>query len=175
MKEFFQKMLRNKIIMAVISIIFGIILIVYQGGAVATILRILGVLVLVGAVIGLISYFANGANKDNPSVLASAILGFIFGIILVTAPGWLIAIFPIVMGLVLIINSIYNISALLSAPIKTGMFGFGLILSILSLILGIMAITRPGAVANAIILFIGITYLINGLTDLIAIASLRHE
>lgn len=173
MREFLQKMVRNKLIMAVISIIFGIVLIAGKGSAVAAIIRVLGVLLLIGGVVYLITYLAGKVNKGNPSTLASAILFILVALIFIAAPHWLIDLFPILMGLVLIISSIFNISAALSAPVHTGLFTGSLVLSILSLILGFVAVLHPAAMANVLIAFIGVTYLINGVSDLIAISLMK--
>lgn len=170
MADFFRKIIRNQLVSAIVSIIFGIVLIAYRGNAVATIIRILGYLLFVGAVVYIIAYFVGKDGIRNPSQLASGILCALFGIICVATPGWLVSLFPVVLGIVLIISSIFNLSVLLSSPFHTGIGGLSLVLSILTLIFGILAIVDPWGTANILILFIGLTYLINGIGDLVAIS-----
>lgn len=172
MKDFFQNMLHNKVIMACVSIVFGIFLIMGRGGAVADIIRVLGIFLMVGAVVCLISYLFGRQNKGNPSTLAWAILCVLVSLVFIYAPGWLIDLFPIVMGLALIVNSVFNIAGLVSSPVRTGMFTASMVLSCLTLVLGFVAVLHPSAVADALIVIIGITYLLNGLGDILAIAVL---
>lgn len=172
MQDVFQKVIRNKVITAIVSFLFGLVLIIWRAGAVAEIIRILGYLMLAGAAFSLVGYFFGRQTKGNPSTLASAVLGIIFGIVFVNTPGWLITLFPVVMGVVLILNGILNASALMSAPVKAGAFAVGMVLSILTLILGIVAVMHPMQMANMLILFMGVTYVVNGISDLIAIALL---
>lgn len=172
MRDFFQSMLHNKVIMACVSIVFGTFLIVGRGSAVADIIRILGIFLLVAAVTCFITYFFGSQSKGNPSTLATAILCTLVSLVFIYAPGWLIDLFPIVMGLALIVNSIFNISGLVSSPIRTGMFTASMVLSCITLVLGFVAVLHPSAVADVLIVLIGITYLLNGIDDLLAIAVL---
>lgn len=172
MRDFFQSMLHNKVIMACVSIVFGVFLIMGRGNAVAQIIRILGFFLLVGGVVCLLTYFFGKENRGNPSTLASAILYLLASVFFICTPSWLIDLFPIVMGIALIVNSIFNISGLMSSPIRTGMFTASMVFSVITLVLGFVAALHPSAVANFLIVLIGITYLLNGIGDLLAIAVL---
>lgn len=172
MENFFRSMARNKLIVAIVSLVFGLVLIIWQTGAVAGIIRVLGILVLVASVCTFVSYFA-GRDKRNPPTLATAILELLVALLLVFAPGWLIALFPVLMGLVLVVSSIFNISALVSAPVKTGMFPLGMVVSVITLVLGLVAIAQPMAMADVLTVIIGIAFLVNGITDLLAVSAMK--
>lgn len=173
MKDFFQQLVRNKVITAAVSIVFGIILIVGQGSAVAQLVRILGFLLLTGAAVGLITYFVGKENRRDPTTLTLSILGILASLVFIYSPWWLVDIFPVVMGVVLIINSVANISGLVSAPAKAKTFPAAMVLSILTLVLGFVAVFHPSSMANAIILYIGIVYLCNGISDLVMLSALK--
>lgn len=172
MENFFRSMARNQLIVAVVSLVFGIVLVVWQTGAVAGIIRVLGVLLLVAAVCTFVTYFV-GRDKRNPSTLATAILELLVALLLAISPGWLIALFPVLMGLVLVISGIFNISVLVSAPVKSGLFPVGMVVSILTLALGLVAVVQPMAVADVLTVLIGIAFVVNGVTDLVAVAVMR--
>lgn len=173
MSEFFQKMVTSKLVMGIVSLLFGIVLVVWQAGAVAEIIRILGVLLLVGSVVLLLTYFFGRENKGNPSALASAILGLLVGIVFAYTPEWLVAFFPFVMGIVLLVSSVFNLSMFISSPVRTAAFPAGLLLSVLTLLLGIVAIAQPMEVADFLVAMIGVAFLAAGVIDLIEVAALR--
>lgn len=82
------------------------------------------------------TYHIGKENKKNPTTLTLSILGSsVAALIFIYSPGWLIAIFPIVMG--------------------------------------VIAVIHPTAIADTLILFIGITYLCNGIADLVALGALK--
>lgn len=171
MEELLKKLMKSKLIAAIASIILGVVLIVFQGNAVAQLIRIIGWVLLICAVVNLVEYFRDG--HENSAILASAILEIIFGFIFVKAPHWLVALFPVVMGLILAINSIFNLSAYFSSSFKTRRARTSAWTAILTLILGIIAIMHPSAMADVIIAFIGATFLINGISDLFILSLLK--
>lgn len=173
MQALLKKMVQNQLIMAIVSILLGIALIIYQGRAVAEITLVVGYLLLAGAAVYLVSYFIGGANKGNPSTLASCILCILFGVICVMRPGWLVTLLPILMGISLILSSITNLSVLASQRGRGGMALLLGVFSVVTLVFGVVAIMNPVAMANFLVCFIGVSYLINGLGDLLAIALMR--
>lgn len=175
MKDFVNSIIKNKAIMAVLSILLGIILIVRQGAAVADLVRILGVLLLIAAVVNLITWLAEKKEERSNASLAGVIVCAIFGLIFTTTPGWLVALFPVLMGLAIIISSIVNITGLLQSGVRFGLFTPSLVMSIISLILGIVVLFHPGATANIIIALVGITFLANGIADLMMIFVFRSR
>lgn len=168
-------MVHNKLIMAVISLILGILFIAFRGSAVESIIRIIGFILLASAAVYVITYFCGKENKGNPSTMATAILCVLFGIICVITPAWLVALFPVVMGIILIINSIFNISAFFSVRTKDRKAGVSVVLSVLTLIFGIIALAHPAAMANFLIVFIGTTMLFNGVGDLVTISMMKQN
>lgn len=175
MRDFFNSILKNKAVMAVLSVIIGILLIVRQGAAVADLIRILGVLLLIAAVVNLITWLSTPKEVRGTAGIAGVVLCVLVGLLFVAAPGWLVSLFPFVMGLAMIISSIMNISGILSSPLRAGLFGPSLGFSILSLVLGILVVLHPGFVANVLIAFVGITLLANGIADLLVIFVIRNS
>lgn len=171
MQDFMKKFLSNQIVLAVLSIIFGLVLIIGRSSAVAFLVQVLGWMLIIAGVVNVILYIARKYDR-NPSQIATAVLLFIFGIFFVAWPNAVVSIFPIIMGLVLIFSSVTNIAGIAGAPLHGGAWGFSLVMAILSLILGIVVLIHPIATANVLYLFIGITYLINGISDLMVISAI---
>lgn len=152
--------------MAVLSILVGLFLIIRQGSAIADVVRIIGWLILIA---GIVTFFTWLKDK-NTAEITTTIICIICGIIFISSPGWLINFFPILVGLLLIINSISNITALSKSGQKSNA---SLISAVLSLILGVLILFHPGALVNVITLLMGITLLINGISDLMLVNSVK--
>jgi uncharacterized membrane protein HdeD (DUF308 family) len=173
MQDFFRKVVRNKIIMAVMSILFGILLIMAQSQAVEFIVRFAGWILLIAAAVFCIMYFTGGEVRD-PGRLVSAAITLLFGIILVNTPQIIVNFFPVLLGIVLIISSITNIAGLLSSLIRGPFWITSLMLAFVSLVLGVVVLMNPTAFADFIILFTGFTFIVNGITDLLLISVFRN-
>lgn len=168
-------MIHNKLIMALVSIALGIALVIFRGSAVAVIIRITGVVLLIAAVVYILSYFFGKKNKGEQSAIASGCLCGLFSVVCIISPGWLIIAFPIIVGIIMIISSVFNLAAAFQSH---GAAGMGMtvaaaLLSVLAIIFGFIAILNPVSMAAVLILFIGITLLINGVGDLITIAVMK--
>lgn len=173
MNDFIQKTIKNKTIMAVLSIILGVYLILRRAAAVTDIIHVIGILILIAGIINLITWFANKEDRNSAS-LAMAVLCAIVGLIFMAAPRWLVGIFPVVVGLVLIVNSVSNITGLARSDSIGAAHSTSLLMAVLSLILGIVLLFHPAAIANIIIAVAGVTFLINGISDLMLVTSAKH-
>ena len=93
MYEEFKKLIKNKILLAVISIILGVILIVRQRSAIDSLVWVFGIILLISAAAFLILFI--GRKDKHASALILAIICFIIGLLFVVKPGLIVNIFPI--------------------------------------------------------------------------------
>lgn len=174
MMDFIMRSLKNKTVLSLLSIVFGVYLIVKQSDGVTSLLKAMGYLILAAAIIGLIIWFLSNKYDRTDVSLILALLGIIVGVMFVFTPRWLINFYPVVMGLILIINSITNIASLRQIVTYDSYYKTSMAMSIISLIFGIVVLTHPTAVANVLIVIMGITYLINGIADLSVIHIFKN-
>lgn len=165
MYEEFKKFIKNKLVLAIISIVLGVILIIRQRSAIDSLVKIVGILLLLAALVFLILFLAK--KEKQPSQLILAIVSFIIGLFFAVRPGLIVNIFPIVMGIILIISGLFDLWHSITAPPGTGGQAFLILISAIVILVGVLALFRPGAVANAIALFLGLCLLFNGIFDLI--------
>ena len=173
MYETFKKFIRNKILLAVLSIILGVILIVRQKAAIDSLVYLVGIILLIAAVVFLIYFFMQ--KEKQPAQLILAILSLILGLLFAIKPGLIVDIFPVLMGIILILSGLADLGHSITAPKGTGGRIFLILFSILVILVGVLCLFRPGAIANALALFLGICLLYNGIFDLILMIMVKEE
>jgi len=168
--EQMRELFRNKIVIAIAGIIFGIILIVHAAAAVDALVRILGAILLVASAVYLIRYFMQKETKQNAFVVMGIILAAA-GLFFVIRPDTIVNLFPLIIGIVLILSGVSDLVhaiGLNKAKVQ-GALVF-IVLSILVIVLGVVVLLHPGTVADMLVTVMGISLLINGALDLVILA-----
>ena len=171
--ENIKKVVQNKIFLAILSIVLGVILIARQKAALDSLVWITGIVLLVSAAV-FILIFAFKKDK-HPSQLILGIVFAILGLLFAIKPGFVVNAFPVIIGIILIISGLMDLGSALTAPEGTSGKGLLILFSIVLILFGVLCIFQPGAIANAITLLIGIFLLINGIFDLILLIFIRKD
>ena len=180
-----MKVIHSSIFRAVCAIIVGVLLIQYREQTVTWITIAIGVLFFLSGVISLASYWAakRNAEKMQGQILADSngkpIMGMmpkfplvsvgslILGLLLALMPQVFIAWLMFILAFILILGALTQFVNLASAA-KMGRVGilFWLFPSVL-LLLGLLAIIKPSAIASAPLFIIGWCMLIYGVVELL--------
>lgn len=159
-----EKLIKNKLIVAVVSIIAGIVLVIMQKQALDSVIRVVAWGLLITAAAYAVLYFTGKEDKDEVQ-LGYALLSGIGGLVLLLLGGKLLNIFPVLAGLAMIAGGVVG---LIGAGRKEGY-----IAPVLVILLGLLIVFHPGGTLNAIVLIIGIGLIVNGVSDLISIRMLK--
>ena len=155
MKQFFQDVKNSFLLSAAVSIILGIVLIVYPVKTSLLICYIAGALLLFGGVVALIRYIA---SRGEPFFfrydLFVALVLILFGCFVIFESDLVIAFIPVVIG--------FNLK-------KTGLEKWWLefLLALLTSVLGIIICTNPFDAVATTNIFIGICLVYSGISDLV--------
>lgn len=180
-----MKVIHSSIFRAVCAIIVGVLLIQYREQTVTWITVAIGVLFFLSGVISLASYWAakHNAEKMQGQILSDSngkpIMGMmpkfplvsvgslILGLLLALMPQVFIAWLMFILAFILILGALTQFVNLASAA-KMGRVGilFWLFPSVL-LLLGLLTIIKPSAIASAPLLIIGWGMLIYGVVELL--------
>ena len=180
-----MKVIHSSIFRAVCAIIVGVLLIQYREQTVTWITVAIGVLFFLSGVISLASYWAakRNAEKMQGQILSDSngkpIMGMmpkfplvsvgslILGLLLALMPQVFIAWLMFILAFILILGALTKFVNLASAA-KMGRVGilFWLFPSVL-LLLGLLTIIKPSAIASAPLLIIGWGMLIYGVVELL--------
>jgi uncharacterized membrane protein HdeD (DUF308 family) len=183
--SFSMKVIHSSIFRAVCAIIVGVLLIQYREQTVTWITVAIGVLFFLSGVISLASYWAakRNAEKMQGQILSDSngkpIMGMmpkfplvsvgslILGLLLALMPQVFIAWLMFILAFILILGALTQFVNLASAA-KMGRVGilFWLFPSAL-LLLGLLAIIKPSAIASAPLFIIGWGMLIYGVVELL--------
>lgn len=173
--DFFKTLLKSKLVVAIASIVLGILFIVYQTAALGVVVEICGIILVISGIAFIVSYIAGGVHRTWVLLLFAA-LCILVGIVFIVDPEFIEAMFPIIAGISLIAGGIVNIWQ--SVMVMRVSFTTGILvlaLSVVDIILGMMVVSNPVFVVDILVLFMGCSFLAYGIIDLIAfIAGYRR-
>ena len=161
MKQFFQDVKNSFLLSAAVSIILGIVLIVYPVKTSLLICYIAGALLLFGGVVALIRYIA---SRGEPFFFRYVL----FGCFVIFESALVIAFIPVVIGIILLANGLLSIQKAFNLK-KTGLEKWWLefLLALLTSVLGIIICTNPFDAVATTNIFIGIYLVYSGISDLV--------
>lgn len=164
MENRFRELAKSKTIPALLSIALGIIMIIARRAALDLLVRIIGGIVLTGGLAFLaVSLVRPDIVENAKNNMIMAALMILAGLILILGAESIVDFFPTLMGILLILNGLSHLAAA-GADRENRMFD--LLIGIVTMILGVLIVMQPGAIANMVMVFIGASFVANGLFDL---------
>ena len=160
----------SPLFVGLIMIVLGVILVLYSGQAMATILRITAVGFLVAGAVGVAGYFL-GKDDEKKSILKLFVYAIeaMAGLIVLINPKFILDIYPIAMGIIIAVDGLGNLFQALSMKKQEGKpWKAMLLLSVITILLGIMIICNPFSMLNVLTIVIGAVLVYDGLTKVIA-------
>lgn len=161
-----KQLLNSKLVPAVLSMILGIVIVIARRSAVDLLVKIVGGIVIAAA-IGFILIYLTRPDKDAGNltmVLVSAGAAALIGILIITFAESIVNIFPILMGVYLILNGLSHLTAGYADPENRTV---AVILGVLVIALGLLIVVQPSFLVNTIMIFIGAAFIVNGVSDLL--------
>ena len=159
----------STILTALVLAVIGTVLVLFPGKALITILRVVGVgLILIGG-IGVISYFVQKApeKKSLWKMLVSAVEAIV-GIVILANPALVISIYPVIMGIVIIIDGLSNVLTSISMKRHSiSAWKYSLVLALISILLGTIILCNPFSTASALISIIGVVLIYDAISNII--------
>ncbi|MBR0512651.1 MAG: DUF308 domain-containing protein [Clostridia bacterium] len=159
-----NKLIKNKMIYALASVVIGIILIIRRGQMADDVVRIIGWLMIGMAAVYAVSYFVS-SDKEQVQ-LGFAILAGIGGLLLVLLSHQIVNLFPILAGVLLIINGIANLSGVSGNTGDAEVPAYSKVVAIAVIALGVLMIIFSRTLINATVLVMGICLVLNGLAEM---------
>ena len=154
----------SQILIALASIVCGVLLVVFQSFAVELLIRIFGaVLIVTGIIIALLAFRKHPADR-LPNYVGGITL-IVIGLILLFAARFLVNLFPFVVGIVMIISGLGDLFMIFDG--RPGPKLLHALTAVLVIILGLLVLFHPGFIADIIVMFMGIVLIVNGIVDII--------
>ncbi|MBR2822672.1 MAG: DUF308 domain-containing protein [Clostridia bacterium] len=156
-----RSIVRNKTVLAILSIVMGIYMCVAGRNVLYSIIRVAGYGLIGAAIIYLVLYLT-GQNGRDQVKMGYAIVSGIAGLLIVRLAPAIVNLFPILAGVGLILAGIGN----LTQAAGSGMPMVSKVGPIVTLVLGLLILTHPGTVVNMVVTLAGIALILNGLSEL---------
>jgi uncharacterized membrane protein HdeD (DUF308 family) len=157
------------IITGCVMVAMGIAVLINPIGAMETIVRILGwILVAFGVVTIVSSMMRSNVLQDNPGELALGILCLVPGLIMGIAPGFVVKFVWTIIGIIILITGVLDIMEAGSYRRTRSPLGVPATASgVICVILGLLVILVPLASPTLGMLVAAVALLVNGLTEII--------
>ena len=160
MKNMLASIVKNKIVSCIVLLGLGFLLLIAPGGTSELVVRLVGAVLLAGAVVAVLIYLMSKSNERSPLVLFEGIVVAAVALFFLIAPGVVTGILPLIFGIILLLNALLDLITALRLPQGKGV---AVVLSLLAVIAAVLIICNPNALANFITRLIGIVLIYNGL------------
>lgn len=166
MTKFFKELKKYSIITIIVTAALGVLLIAKPDQMIAYTSLIIGVAVILSGVVALINYLV---KKDSKLPLVMGIIAVISGVIICCAYRQIVSVMIFFMGIILLVGGILDlVNSIDVAKRHYRSWIFTVILSIASIVLGILSIVNPFDTQSKIVQLIGSGFLIFAVLELSA-------
>lgn len=167
MKEKLKGYRTSRVLFSLGAIALGIIFLVWPSTSLIVLARIVGAVLTIGGVIGVINFFMDRNAIYKTFLLLVGICMIVIGIWIIRSPGNLVRLIPIVFGILVLVSGITNIAETIDlSRSRYSYWWLSLILGIVTILFGVLLITRPGSVASFVTQIVGISLIFDGVSDL---------
>ncbi len=174
MKEIIKSIFRIDILGAVIYLILGMILYTLQGEVLETISIIIGIFLIVAGVIPLVNYFKGNRDYFKATEFLAGILLLSSGVFLIANKSLLETIIAVIIGVILIINSVSKIEySLTLRDNNVNEWIISMIFSIITLLIGIFFVINSFKAIDILAKTLGLIIIIYAIIDIIEIIVLK--
>lgn len=168
MERILKKIKANVLISVAFCIVLGVVLVVWPGMSVQVACMAIGIVLLISGLTRLAAFIF---GRDG--TLFSQI-NLILGIIITVIGGWIlfqpekiIAMIPILVGIIIVIHGINNLQQAVSlCQSKYDKWWVALLLGLVTIGFGALLIFNPFAAVDTLVMFIGIFLIYDGISDI---------
>lgn len=168
MLQFFKNLKANDTLAAVLCVVVGAVLIIWPGTSTQIVCMVFGGMLLVYGVIQILLYLF--VKERTLYLQGMLILGIVFSVLgawILLRPEAIIAMVPIIMGVIIVIHGLHNAAQAVDLK-KHGYerWWAALLCGVLTIVLGAVLIYNPFTVVNTVVRVIGGFLVYDGLSDM---------
>ncbi len=157
----------RSILWDIISIVIGVVLILFPGEAMDLSLKVIGVVLLVAGVSGIIL----GIKSQGAYIaytMSGAVTAIVAGIVCLLQPQLIKSVLPLILGIIILATGVFNIVNSINAKnAGASRWVASLVLALITVICGIVILFNLNQAANLLVTIIGIIFVYNGVSTLI--------
>lgn len=160
MSKFFDPTSRQNRLLGLVYLIFGILLCFFSRSILLTCTRIMGVCLVLYGIWCLYDYFIR-RKSTAPGTFFVGLPCVVFGLVFAFSPESLLSIFPVLGGVMLIVNSIIQMQkAFTLKDYGFENWGIALVLAIVLMVAGVIVLLRPIQTLSFILKLVGVCLMV---------------
>jgi uncharacterized membrane protein HdeD (DUF308 family) len=148
----------------IMAILFGLMMLLVTEGTIYSIVRVFGVVVVIGGLVMLNSSFQNKKTRKSYLLLmAEAIFAIIIGAIIAINPGKSLNLFLVLVGIWALVMGLLQIIVAVQMRKKVSNHSMFTLNGIITLVFGLLLFYHPMGTAKALVIVIGLLAVVAGL------------
>lgn len=168
MGNLLKRLKTNIIISAILCVVLGIVLVVWPDLSMKIVCIAVGAVLLIGGGVRLAVYFStrDGSMYAQANLIMGIVLAVV-GIWILLKPDKVLAIIPIIVGIVIVLHGINDLQqAVTLYKDKYDKWWVALILGLLTIGFGVLLICKPFEALDTVVMLIGTFLIYDGLSDI---------
>jgi len=168
MEGLLKKIKTNVVISSLLCVILGLVLVIRPGLSMRIVCTAVGVVLIVAGATRMIDYFTDRDGSMYAQInLVFGIVLAVVGVWIVVKPDTVLAIIPIIVGIVIVIHGLHNIKQAMELwRDKYDKWWVACIMGVLTVGLGVLLICRPFAAIDTVVMLIGFFLIYDGLSNI---------
>ena len=173
MLEFLKGLKRFSLATIIVSAIMGLLFIAFPSKCIEYISLVVGVSLIVTGVISVVSYII---ERDTKLLLVLGTISLISGIIVCAKYRAIISIIVVILGIFILTSGIVDMATSIRSIMLFRKSGwFTMLLSVITIIFGIVAITKSAQLTDGIVRFIGAALIVYAVLDLVTYIQVNSK
>lgn len=173
MLDFLKGLKRFSIATIIVSAIMGVLFIAFPSKCIQYISLVVGVSLIVTGIISVVSYIV---ERDTKLPLVLGTISLISGIIVCAKYRAIISIIVVILGIFILTSGIVDmVTSIRSIMIFRKSGWFTMLLSVITIIFGIVAITKSAQLTDGIVRFIGAALIVYAVLDLVTYIQVNSK
>ena len=178
MLDFLKGLKRFSIATIIVSAIMGVLFIAFPSKCIQYISLVVGVSLIVTGIISVVSYIIERDTKqrDTKLPLVLGTISLISGIIVCAKYRAIISIIVVILGIFILTSGIVDMATSIRSIMLFRKSGwFTMLLSVITIIFGIVAITKSAQLTDGIVRFIGAALIVYAVLDLVTYIQVNSK
>lgn len=173
MLDFLKGLKRFSIATIIVSAIMGVLFIAFPSKCIEYISLVVGVSLIVTGIISVVSYIV---ERDTKLPLVLGTISLICGIIVCAKYQAIISIIVVILGIFILTSGIVDMATSIRSIMLFRKSGwFTMLLSVITIIFGIVAITKSAQLTDGIVRFIGAALIVYAVLDLVTYIQVNSK
>lgn len=168
MEQLLKRVKTNVVISSILCVILGLVLVFWPGLSIRIVCTAVGVVLIVTGVTRMIDYFAvrDGSMYSQINLIFGIVLAVV-GVWISVKPDKVLAIIPIIVGIVIVIHGLQNIKQAMELwRDKYAKWWVACILGVLTVGFGVLLICRPFTAIDTVVMLIGFFLIYDGISNI---------